>query len=308
MTDRYKDLNLTQLRAFCEFVRHRSFTDAARSLHVSHSAVWQQVRALERRFDVTLLERQGRSWRPTSDGETLLDAIGEILHSVDGLEDRFRRMRDDVPRTLTIIASPGAVLGELHGPIVEFRSRRPNCHICVTIGATMEQTTEQLLSGRADLAVAPESIAGQLPPRRSITRVIHSAREAVVAVPARHPLVRKRTLRLTDLTNVPLIVPHQDHVWRRRLDEVFRRAELTDRLQVVLEVSLTQAIRRWVAEGLGVGVFPQTDDGIAFPGVVLRPAAHLFPAESVVLLRRRGVTRPEVALFEELLTEQCTAR
>src|SRR5262245_38352593 len=95
MAYRYKELNLTQLRSFCEFVRHRSFTDAARTLRVSHSAVWQQVRALERRFDVTLLERQGRAWRPTAEGEALLDAISETLHSVDGLEDRFRRLRAD---------------------------------------------------------------------------------------------------------------------------------------------------------------------------------------------------------------------
>jgi DNA-binding transcriptional LysR family regulator len=172
----------------------------------------------------------------------------------------------------------------------------------------MEQTTEQLLSGRADLAVAPESIAGQLPQRRSLTRVVLSARPAVIAAPANHPLARRRTIRLTDLAKVPLIVPHQDHIWRRRLDEVFRSTNLSEQLQIVLEVSLTQAIRRWVAEGLGVGIFPRTEDGIEFPGVVLRSAEHLFPAESVVLLRRRGVARPEVALFEDLLAEQDKTR
>jgi DNA-binding transcriptional LysR family regulator len=258
---------------------------------------------LERRFDVTLLERQGRTWRPTDDGEALLDAISEILHSVDGLEDRFRRLRNDLPRTLTVVASPGAVLSELNRPVVEFRKRRPNCRICITISAGMEQTTEQLLTGTVDFAIVPQSIAGQIPLRRSLTRSVIYSRPSVVAVGADHPLARKRVLRLVDLVGVPLILPSPEHVWRQRVDEVFREAGLLEDLNVILETSLNQAMRRWVHQGLGVAAFPKTNDGIEYPGLVLRPADQLFPSEDVVCIRRVGKARPEVELFERLLAK-----
>ena len=72
-THRFKEFNLTQLRIFCEFLQKKSFADTARAMNLSHSGVWQQVRALERRFGVSLLQRHGRTWRPTEDGQALFD-------------------------------------------------------------------------------------------------------------------------------------------------------------------------------------------------------------------------------------------
>lgn len=302
---RYKDLNLAQLRFFCEFLRRRSFTDAARALGVSHAAVWQQVRALERRFRVKLLERQGRSWRPTADGETLLDLISGILHSVESLEDRFRELRAAEPRELTVIASPAAALGELAGPLREFRRARPACRVRVLVSTGMERATEQLLSGTADLALLPRSIAEQLPPRRSLKQAVLASRPAVVALAASHRLARKRRLSLADLATVPLLLPSPDFGWRGRVDEVFRRAGLLDRLEVVVEVSLTRALQGYVHEGLGVAVYPGTAEGVGYPDVSIRPADHLFPPEEVVSVRAAGLPRPEVQLLEQLLRSSC---
>jgi DNA-binding transcriptional LysR family regulator len=132
-------------------------------------------------------------------------------------------------------------------------------------------------------------------------RSVVSSRPAVVAMPADHPLARKRSLKLTDLVRTPLILPSPEHIWRQRVDETFREAGLWEEVNVVLESSLNQAMRRWVHQGLGIAAFPRTDDGIEYPGLVIKPAEHLFPAEDVVAVRRRGPARPEVKLFEELL-------
>lgn len=70
---RYKEMHLGQLRAFSECVQQRSYSAAARAMGMSHSAVWQQVRALERLCGVTLLQRQGRQLRPTEDGRLFLE-------------------------------------------------------------------------------------------------------------------------------------------------------------------------------------------------------------------------------------------
>lgn len=298
---RYKDVSLGQLRIFCEFLRRRSFSDAARALGISHAAVWQQVRALERRFRVKLLERQGRYWRPTTDGDTLLDLISGILHDVEGLEDRFRQLREDAPRALTIIASPAAALGELAEPLRELRHLRPKCRVRILVSTGMEQATEQLLAGTADLALLPRSIAEQLPPRRSLKHYVLAARPAAIAAPHGHALARKRRLSLEDLTTVPLLLPSPDFGWRRRVDEVFRHANLLDRIEIAVEVSLTQALQRYVHEGLGVAVYPRAAEGVAYPDVVVRSVEHLFPPEEVICVRPSGLPRPEVQMLEQLL-------
>src|SRR5437879_143438 len=117
---RYKELRLGQLRAFCECVRYRSFTAAAKALGVTHASIWQQIRALERDYGVALLERNGREMRPTEDGSMLLELASEIVNSVDALKDAFDQRRGSIPRLLKIAATPSAIVGELCRPVATF--------------------------------------------------------------------------------------------------------------------------------------------------------------------------------------------
>ena len=55
-----RSLNLDQLRALVEVIEQRSFSAAARRLNLTQPAVSLQVRELERRFGVQLIERLGR--------------------------------------------------------------------------------------------------------------------------------------------------------------------------------------------------------------------------------------------------------
>jgi LysR family transcriptional regulator, glycine cleavage system transcriptional activator len=74
---------LTALRCFEAAARHKSFSLAARELHVTQSAVSHQVRQLEDWFGLTLFDRQGRQTVPTPRGETLASSLGDaftIMH------------------------------------------------------------------------------------------------------------------------------------------------------------------------------------------------------------------------------------
>ena len=59
---------LETLRVFEVACRHGSYSEAARELHVTHSAVSQRIRQLEEELGLTLFERQGNRMVPTSSG------------------------------------------------------------------------------------------------------------------------------------------------------------------------------------------------------------------------------------------------
>src|ERR1700682_4064386 len=73
--DRYKDIQLPQLRSFCLAATEGNFTTAAKVLGLSAPTVWQQVRALERRLHTTLLRRRGRAVELTPEGHMLLELV-----------------------------------------------------------------------------------------------------------------------------------------------------------------------------------------------------------------------------------------
>ncbi len=299
---RYKEFNLTQLRVFCEFLQHKSFNDAARAMGLSHSAVWQQVRALERRFGVSLLQRHGRTWRPTEDGQALVDLIADLLRSADSLDDAFRRLRGELPRELRVISTPGSASGELAGPVAEIKRRHPLTRVQIALGSNVEQTVEELLSGTADLALLTGSILGAVR-RRSLEILPVRERPPGVLVPQRHPLVQQGEFSLSDLIAYPLILPVPSFLWRQRCDEVFRRAGLLDKMQISVEVSLFQAIEEFVRRKVGIGMSALVAGWKPGAGLVALSASHLFPADQLFLMRRRGKPRPQAALLEELIMQ-----
>ena len=299
---RFKEFNLTQLRVFCEFLQQKSFADTARAMNLSHSGVWQQVRALERRFGVSLLQRHGRTWRPTEDGHALFDLISDLLKSVDSLEDVFRRLRGELTRELRVIATPGSAAGELAGPVAELKRSHPSTRVRLSLGTSPEQTEMELLAGSADLAVITGSIVGRIR-RPSLEMIVLRPRPPGLLVPVRHPLVRRSSLSLSDLVEYPLIMPSPDFLWRQRCDDVFRVAGLLDRVQVAVEVSLIQAIEEFVRRKVGVGLTPMVADWRPGPGVVKLPVEALFPPDHLFLLRRRGKPSPQAQILEGLLLD-----
>src|SRR5260370_5603602 len=74
-----RSLNLDQLRAFIEVVERGSFTAAAKELNLTQPAVTHQLQELERRFQVSLVERFGKRAYLTQAGEKLIEHARNLL-------------------------------------------------------------------------------------------------------------------------------------------------------------------------------------------------------------------------------------
>jgi DNA-binding transcriptional LysR family regulator len=300
---RYKELHLSQLRTFCECIRQKSYSAAARTLHVSQPAVCQQVRALERDFGVSLVRRRNQQLEPSEDGLVLLELASSIVDSVDTLKELFHQRRQDVPRTLTVIGSPGVILEELSLPVAGFCRQYPRIKLSL-LNFIHLSTLDMVIDGKADMAILPRAIdLGSN--QRFLASEPFAQRTWSLALPADHPLLRKRRVTPADLIRYPLILPEVGSVWRKRVDEVFRAAGLLDRMQVRMEVSIPLAARRYVSLGLGIAVYPKPPGGLAFPNLEVRRLENVLGFEEVAVFWRRGVTpTPQARLFAEYVRSQ----
>jgi DNA-binding transcriptional LysR family regulator len=300
---RYKELRLGQLRAFCACVREKSFSAAGRAMGMSQPAVWQQVHALERDFGVGLLDRHGRALKPTEDGRLLLELAASVLGSVDSLQEAFHERRRDLPRKLVVIGSPGVVTEELARPVVAFTRKHPQIHLTLLSHGGL-RTLDMLLAGEADLAVLPlaAEVVGY---RQLLMSEPLCERDWVLAMPKGHPLSRRRRAALDDIVRYPLILPEYESNWRKRVDDLFRGAGLLEKVRVVLEASMTLAARRYVSLGLGVALLPQPREGLVIPRVMTRPMGeHLSPEQIVMVWRRGARPKPQARLFADLVKQR----
>ena len=82
-------LDLDQLQTFCSIADCKSFTQAAKRVFKTQSAVSMQIKRLEERLDVKLFIREGRNIKLTPEGETLYALARRMLRINAEIIDLF---------------------------------------------------------------------------------------------------------------------------------------------------------------------------------------------------------------------------
>src|SRR6476661_11160955 len=106
-------MQLESLKMFCDVVETGSFSRAAQLNHVTQSAVSQQIRSLETRYEQKLLSRSARQVTPTPAGERLFRGCKEILARFSEVEQEIREQSAEVAGTTSISTIYSVGLHEL---------------------------------------------------------------------------------------------------------------------------------------------------------------------------------------------------
>lgn len=144
--------DLQRLRVLREVAQHGSFTKAAASLHVTASAVSQQVAALERSLGTVVVVRSPRGVVLTPAGRLLADAeetISAELRSARAEIARLAAGRDRI--TVATFTSGGRHL--LPAALTAFAAEFPQVEVHVVEGEP-ERSVPMVRQGAADVALA----------------------------------------------------------------------------------------------------------------------------------------------------------
>lgn len=133
-------------------VRQGSFAAAARERGMVPSALTYRIRQIEDALDVLLFDRTSRSARLTDAGAELLREGTRLLHDLDAVANRVRRVATGWESRFSIavdgVVAPATVL-EL---CERFFTQRPPTRLSL-LSESLSGTLEALTSGRADLAI-----------------------------------------------------------------------------------------------------------------------------------------------------------
>src|SRR6266849_11141477 len=103
--------SLETLRVFEVACRHGSYSEAARELHVTHSAVSQRIRQLEEELGLTLFERQGNRMVPTSSGLRLQAGVKSAFSEMNAALAGIQTRRKDAEITVLAAGHGGPLAG-----------------------------------------------------------------------------------------------------------------------------------------------------------------------------------------------------
>ena len=178
------------LRAFAEVARTGSYTEAARNLNVTRAAVGQQIRRLENRQNVKLVERSGRGIRLTDKGAAFAEKLETAFQIIKGGLDEIAGTQDNSPVRITM--SPAFAVEWLLPRLPEFEREHPD--IKFHLNATAEIV--ELGPGGADIAIRYQDVSRA---RAGAATVLVSD----MVVLAAEGLVRGVSSKPKDLANLP---------------------------------------------------------------------------------------------------------
>ncbi len=278
-------LNLREMQVFRAVMELGGVTAAAAALGMSQPSASKMLQQAEERLGFALFLRERKRLVPTAEAHALLPELVGAFTALEDLGRLAEDLRGGRSGLLTLVAVPVLSTALLPRAIARFRAGRPD--VLVSLRAvTAIEAVKLVADHRADLAL----ILGSTADARIAARNLFAS-EIGCALPAGHALAAKRTLRLTDLLDQPLVSlgPQQPvgAVLHRALAEAGRSG------RIAMEVSQSTIACALVREGAGIAVL----DGVGLreakaQGLLVRrllPRARL--AVSLLQSRHRAPSR-----------------
>jgi DNA-binding transcriptional LysR family regulator len=278
-------MDTRQLAAFVAVFERKSFSRAAEQLGLTQPAVSLQIRSLEKRFGVQLLDRSGRRVEPTEAGRRLYrraqrllaleeQLVGEVVADAEG----------ELRGTVEIGASTGPGGGVVPLLLCEFHLRNPGVEISLSVFDT-QRVVDLVAERELELGVV-----GAARRHRSVVFEPFFRDEVVLACAPGHRFAG-RTLSLEQLRGEPLIVMQEGAGVRQVIEDELRQAgaRLRD-FDVSLELGLQESVKSAVAAGYGVSFISRSaiEAELAAGTLAAAQVEGLEPSREISLVRSSG--------------------
>ncbi|MET7443207.1 LysR substrate-binding domain-containing protein, partial [Streptomyces sp. NPDC005568] len=190
-------LNLERLRTLDALARHGSVSAAAEGLHVTTSAVSQQMSKLEREVGQQLLAKNGRGVRLTDAGRLLADHAARILSQVELAQADLEAQRGQVAGELRLSAFPTAARGLFPAALAALRAEHPGLRVRSS-ELEPEAGVAGVVRGDLDLAVVLDWYNKPMPLPDGLVKASVLDDPADVAIPAGHRFADRAEVDLCD--------------------------------------------------------------------------------------------------------------
>jgi LysR family nitrogen assimilation transcriptional regulator len=243
-------VNLRRLKYFVKIVDIGSLTQAAEVLHIAQPALSQQLITLEDEFQQQLLVRTKRGVTATEAGATLYRHAQLILRQYEQAQADVKSAGQTLSGQVSVGLAPGTGASALSLPLLRtVRARHPNIllYINENFGTTL---SELIMNGRMDMAV----LYGDKPVHGLSFQLLMN--EELFLVAPRSMGIEQEKIAVTDLRDVPLLLPRPYNYLRKYVDEGFASVQMMP--NVVAEIESASTLSAAVSAGIGATILPES--------------------------------------------------
>src|SRR5262249_12289234 len=296
-------LDVRRLKVLQEVVTSGSFSGAAESLHLSQSAVSQQIATLEREVGLPLLERTSEGPKLTAAGEALMEHGDAVMCRLEEAERELAQIAGLEGGRLRLASFPTASGTLMTGALSLFRQRFPKVELQFTEDEP-EDAFPSLKRGDLDLAVGFDYPSFPRDFGRDVEVEMIYEESMRVALPPGHPLAAAKSVRIEDLADEDWLCGELPSSCREQVLQICRDSGFEPRISFQSEEY--EVIKGFVASGLGVTILPELAGD--HPGIELRAVRGQKPVRRIwAVTRERESRSPAAEEMLDILREVCRA-
>jgi DNA-binding transcriptional LysR family regulator len=293
-------MNLRHLEVFHAIMRTGSVTGAARHLNVTQPAVSAVLKHFESQLKIRLFRRVGGRLQPTPEAEAIFPDVAEIHGRIDAVG----RLIDDLALgrmgTLTIASSLTITNGVLAKAVASFVESRPEVRVAL-LSTTAPQVVERVVNREVELGIAYDPVTHPEVDTESLVR--HSI---ACVMRADHPLAKQESVDIRDIEPHRLITYSSRGVLRSIIDRALRRAGVTPRSTIEVNLSLTALVLAHHGAGVAL-VDPFMLSFIPLEGLIARPLTPRIELNAVMIRAKSAQRSAVMGKFVAHLKEEVRA-
>jgi len=237
-------MNLKHLETFYHFCRLTTMSRTADHLHVTQSAVSQQLSNFQAECGARLFYREANEYKLTGLGEAmflLTKRIFSRVGQIEGLLEKERKPETERLRIGTTKTYARTIMPEL---IARFQEQHPLIHVRLSEGNSAE-LIKRVCSSREDLVVVARTNYDS-----SLRAIPFAKCEFVLVGRPDHPLARKGPVSITALSDESMIIRERGSGSRTAVLETLQRFGVTP--SVLVESESFSFIMAYIERRMGL--------------------------------------------------------
>lgn len=287
-------MDIRHLRCFLAVAEELHFARAAERLHIEQSPLSRAIKELEGELGVVLFARTTRSTRLTRAGALFLEHVPRVFAALQQARDSVKAAANGFHRQLRVALSDGITPSRLPALLALCRQEEPEVEIRL-FEVPLSQQIKGLHDDLYDVGFAQSDDVGD----GIVAEAIWSD-PLMVAVPARHDLLKYKRIPLEEVLRFPLVLcdPQVCEGLARQIERVLRQVDMEP--LVAERVASCDLMMALVSAGFALGFTGAAHIAASREsGVVARPLAGRSPLLTTYLLRPIGEPSETLAHFIE---------
>ncbi|MBC2601909.1 LysR family transcriptional regulator [Puniceicoccus vermicola] len=290
-------MHIENFKIFSDLVESESFSRAAKLNGITQSAVSQQLRSMERHFNVLIVDRSQKQFRLTQEGRRLYESSKEILHLYERLDCEIQEMRKVISGNIKLSTIYSVGLHELPSYLKTFMQEFPSVNVHVEYRRS-NHVYDDVLHNAVDLGVVAFPLKN-----RQLEVIPFKTDQLVVAASTDHPLAGREDVAVKELEGFDFVGFDKDIPTRKATDEIFREAKIS--LEPKMEFDNIETVKRAVEINAGFAILPAST--VAHEGkkglICSIPFRKKTFTRPIAIIHRKGrVLTPAMKQFVALLT------